>query len=54
VPTPPKQARLWTAEEDEMARGLDAAEAARRTGRTLTAVYQRRITLKVRDRRQRV
>jgi hypothetical protein len=54
VPAPPRQARLWTAEEDEMARGLDAAEAARRTGRTLTAIYQRRITLKARDRRQRL
>jgi hypothetical protein len=52
VPAPPKQVRLWTAEEDELALTLPADEAARRTGRTLTAVHQRRITLKARDRRE--
>jgi hypothetical protein len=54
VPAAPKQARSWTSEEDELALALPADEAARRTGRTLTAVYQRRMTLKARCRRQRV
>jgi hypothetical protein len=35
----------WTAEEDELARTLPPAEAARRTGRPLTAVYRRRYRL---------
>jgi hypothetical protein len=51
-PGPPKRARFWTAEEDELAWALPAAEAARRTGRTLTAVYQRRLTLKARHGRE--
>jgi hypothetical protein len=52
-PAPPKQTRPWTAEDDELALTQTAAEAARRTGRMLTAVYQRRAALKVRVRRQR-
>jgi hypothetical protein len=39
----------WTREEDRLVRTLTPAEAARRTGRTLTAVYRRRHTLKVPD-----
>jgi hypothetical protein len=51
-PGPPKRARFWTAEEDELVWALPAAEAASRTGRTLTAVYQRRLTLKARHGRE--
>jgi hypothetical protein len=32
----------WTAAEDQLVRTLPPAEAARRTGRTLLAVYARR------------
>jgi hypothetical protein len=39
--------RLWTAEEDELVRTLPRAEAARRTGRTLGAVTDRRRTLEL-------
>jgi hypothetical protein len=35
----------WTPKEDELVRRLTAGEAARRTGRTLTAVYTRRSVL---------
>lgn len=49
---PPKAGRPWTAQEDELLRTLSAAEVARRTGRTLTAVYSRRHDLKLPDRRR--
>jgi hypothetical protein len=39
--------RLWTAGEDEAVRTLPPKEAARRTGRTLEAVYSRRAALGV-------
>jgi hypothetical protein len=39
---PPKAGRPWTGAEDELVRTLPAAEAARRTGRTLAAVSARR------------
>jgi hypothetical protein len=42
---PPKAGPPWTAEEDALARRLPAAEVARRTGRTLQAVYDRRRVL---------
>ena len=42
---PPAAGRPWTADEDELLSTLPAAEVARRTGRTLTAVYNRRIDL---------
>jgi hypothetical protein len=35
-------ARQWTPAEDHLVRTLPGVEAARRTGRTLRAVYQRR------------
>jgi predicted transcriptional regulator len=50
---PPAAGRPWTPEEDEMARTLPAPEVARRTGRTLTAVYNRRIDHGVPDGRRR-
>jgi hypothetical protein len=43
---PPAVGRLWTPEEDELARALTPAEAARRTGRTVEAVYSRRSALR--------
>jgi hypothetical protein len=42
----------WTAEEDALARALPAAEVARRTRRTLQAVYDRRRVLEVPDGRR--
>jgi hypothetical protein len=39
--------RPWTPEEDELARTLPPAEAARRTGRRLPSVYGRRHVLRV-------
>lgn len=39
----------WTEAEDELVRTLRPAEAARATGRTLGAVYNRRQELKVPD-----
>jgi hypothetical protein len=45
-PEAPKAARAWTGREDELVRALPAREAARRTGRTITAVYQRRANLR--------
>jgi hypothetical protein len=50
---PPKAGRPWTRKEDQLAKALPAAEVARRTGRTLTAVYERRRDLKVPDGRRR-
>jgi hypothetical protein len=50
---PQREARQpWTAREDELVRGLPPAEAARRTGRSLRAVYQRRFVLGIRDGQQ--
>jgi hypothetical protein len=43
----------WTAEEDELPRRLTAAEAARRTGRSVDAVYARRQRLRGTHRRTR-
>jgi hypothetical protein len=42
----------WTAEEDELVRTLPAEEVVRRTGRSLIAVYTRRIRLRVPDGRR--
>jgi len=39
--------RRWTAEEDELVRTLTPQEAARRTGRTVVAVWLRRAKLRV-------
>jgi hypothetical protein len=50
---PPAAGEPWTPEEDELARTLPAAEVTLRTGRTLTAVYNRRIDLGVPDGRRR-
>jgi hypothetical protein len=44
-PHGPKSLRPWTPEEDELVRSLPAAEAARRTRRTLPAVHDRRAVL---------
>lgn len=44
---PPKAARPWTAEEDAIVMTLPASEVAKRTGRTMRAVYSRRSALKV-------
>ncbi len=43
----------WTPEDDELVRTLPAEEAARRTGRSLIAVYMRRHRLGVPDGRRR-
>jgi hypothetical protein len=43
--------RAWTEAEDESVLTLPTAEAARRTGRTLTAVYKRRRKLRRANRR---
>ena len=48
---PPKLKRPWMEGEDQLVRALPGAEAARRTGRALTAVYQRRAALKALARR---
>ena len=45
--------RAWTRKEDRLVRTLPAAEVVRRTGRTLTAVYDRRSLLGVLDGRRR-
>ena len=34
--------QVWTPEEDQLVRSLPAAEAARRTGRAIGAVWARR------------
>jgi hypothetical protein len=44
---------LWTPEEDELVRIFPAEEAAKRTGRSLGAVYARRSRLGVLDGRRR-
>jgi len=46
---PPKAGRPWTPEDDELARALPPAEAARRTGRTLEAVHSRRAVLRAEE-----
>jgi hypothetical protein len=50
---PPNGTRLWTAEEDAIVAKLPAAEAAKRTGRTLIAVFSRRLKLGLPDGRRR-
>jgi hypothetical protein len=45
-------ANPWTAKEDALVRRLAAAEVARRTGRSLSAVYLRRFVLGVAKRKQ--
>jgi hypothetical protein len=50
---PPKAGRPWTPEEDDLVRTLPAAEVARRTGRTLLAVWSRRRELELPDGRSR-
>jgi hypothetical protein len=45
--------RVWTAEEDEFLRTLPAEEVARRTGRSLSAIYTRRRRLGMPDGRRR-
>ena len=42
----------WTAAEDQLLRTLTPAEAARRTGRRLRAVYWRRHLLRAPDARK--
>ena len=50
---PPAAGRPWTAAEDALLRaGLTAADAARRTGRTVAAVYKRRRQLGLPDGRR--
>jgi hypothetical protein len=44
--------RTWAARQDEMVRTLPAKQAARRTGRTVTAAYDRRRDLKLPDGRR--
>jgi len=34
--------KVWTAEEDELVRKLPVEQAAKKTGRSLSAVYARR------------
>ena len=46
---PPAAGEPWTAEEDQAVRTMRAAEASLATGRTLTAVYDRRRTLGLPD-----
>jgi transposase-like protein len=46
---PPKAGRPWSAEEDELLRTLRPVDVAARTGRTLAAVYGRRIVLGMPD-----
>jgi hypothetical protein len=50
---PPKAGSPWSAAEDELVRTLPASEAARRTGRTLVAVWARRRQLGLPDGRGR-
>ena len=50
---PPKAGSPWTAEEDELLPQLPAVEVARRTGRSLQAVYDRRRVLGLPDGRRR-
>jgi hypothetical protein len=45
---PPKAGRAWTAKEDRLVLELPPAEAAARTGRSMSAVYSRRSELRSR------
>ena len=45
----PMPGRPWTEADDQLARTLPPAEVARRTGRTLSAVYHRRRLLNPAD-----
>ena len=49
---PPAAGEPWTDDEDELLRTLPAPEVARRTGRTLAAVYCRRQDLRLPDGRR--
>jgi hypothetical protein len=49
---PPKAGPAWTPAEDELVRTLPPAEVAKRTGRSLVAVYDRRRTLRLPDGRR--
>ena len=49
---PPKAGRAWTAYEDQAVRTQRPVDAAAVTGRTLQAVYDRRLTLALPDRRR--
>jgi hypothetical protein len=49
---PPKAGRPWTAAENELLRALPAADVAKRTGRTLPAIYIQRRRLKMPDGRR--
>jgi hypothetical protein len=42
---PPKAGRAWTVNENSLLGRFPAAQVAKRTGRTLTAVYMRRLEL---------
>jgi hypothetical protein len=46
---PPNGSPLWTAREDALVRELRPKDVAKRTGRTLPAVYSRRYLLDVPD-----
>ncbi len=50
---PPWLNAPWSKREDELVRKLSAPEVAKRTGRTLTAIYSRRTTLGLPDGRKR-
>ena len=50
---PPKAGRAWTDAEETILRTHSAPEAAKLTGRSLTACYQRRAVLKLPDGRRR-
>jgi hypothetical protein len=45
--------KVWTAQEDEWVKSLPVEEAARRTGRSVSAVYKRRHRLGIPDERRR-
>lgn len=49
---PPKAGRAWTPDEEALLHTLPAAEVAKRTGRTLAAVYVRRQRLGLEDGRR--
>ncbi len=51
--TAPPGTRRWSADDDNAVRTLSPADAAKITGRTLTAVFVRRGRLKLSDRRRR-
>ena len=51
---PPKAGVPWSPQEDEWLRTLPTAEVVRRTGRTKTAVYNRRCDLGLPDGRSQI